>query len=100
MYKIVAIKRGYLTIVLVENQPSDQKRDWLTVCKVVGDSFEVVKRVSVPKIYSACLAARDHHSVKEEDATKHAQENTFYTSYSTGGFADDLESGSPGDAMF
>jgi len=71
-----------LIVALVENQVGDQRRDRLTLAKVNTETkeFLVIKQLEVPKVYSACIAAKSHHSGyhKDEDSSGADHDNTYY----------------------
>lgn len=78
VYKIIAFKNGdSLSVVMVENQVGKQVEDKLTVVSV-KDGLQIVKQVTVPKVYSICLSAGIHHSGFFENDTTH--DNSHYTS--------------------
>ena len=92
VYRVLAIRGG--TVVLIENQLS--AKDKVTVLRV-GGALEVVKQMEVPKTYSACISAADHHSGYMGDRAKD-QENLAYTTISAGNQptkAEEISGGSP-----
>ena len=97
VYKIVAYKKGKELIVsIVENLIKSQRKDRISVMRVgEEEEAEIIKQMEVPKVYSACISAKYHHSGyhKEEDTTVD-HDNSYYTTINSGS-----ESESP-DVMF
>ena len=87
-----------MIVIVIENQIKSQRKDRVSVLKVSSEEeVEVIKQIEAPKVYSACISAKYHHSGyhKEEDTTVD-HDNSYYTTINAGGGS---ESESP-DVMF